>query len=144
MADGRIVVLSLVERGWQAARELSLDVQPHGVRVIHLIKGRLSHAVYQLITQKPHVRILSVPRPFFWPMLGLVTIGLLLIGRLRAVLVDNERSFRRLRGWTSWASLTVTMVQQGARGYELRCGPEPLSRAAWSQLVGVDASGPDL
>ena len=129
------VVLSLVERGWQAARECSLDLQPRGICVVHLLKGRLSRSVRALIEPKPHVRIISMPRKLFWPVMWLVCCGLILTGRLRSFLVDNERSYRRLSWWARVARLNLTMVQQGVEGYELRVGSQHLSRSTWRELL---------
>ena len=141
MAKRRAIVLSLVERGWQAARECSLDLGPQGVCVIHLIKGHVDRSVRALITPKPHVRTLSVPRRLFWPVLWLVCLGLTLTGRLRALLVDHERSYRRLSWWARMAHVNLTMVQQGTAGYELWIGSKPVSRAVWREaVVGACAS----
>ncbi len=92
-------VLSLVERGWQAARERSLDVQRQGGRVVHLVKGRLEPAVHAMIAPQPRVRIVSVRPTLFWPLAFAWCMGWLVTARLRAVWVDNERSFRRVRRW---------------------------------------------
>ena len=93
------VVLSLVERGWQAAREHSLDVQREGGRVIHLVKGRLEPAVHAMIAPQPRIRVVSVRRALFWPVAWAWCLGWLATARLQAVWVDNERSLRRVRRW---------------------------------------------
>lgn len=98
----RRVVLSLVERGWQAAREWSPNGKPPEATVVHLVKGSLNHEVRALIRPVPQVELMAVPRTLFWPM----AVGLFLWhacrGRLQAVLVDNQRSERRVRAWIQW------------------------------------------
>ena len=125
------IVLSLVERGWQAARECSLDLQRQGICVTHLLKGHLSQSVRSLIEPKPHVRIISVHRAFFWPTAWLICLGLTLTGKLKSLLVDNERSYHRFSWWAQGARLNLTMVRQGTEGYEFWVGPRRISRAAW-------------
>ena len=119
MTDADGMVLSFVERGWQAAREWSLDAQHRGITVVHLIKGRLSPAVQAMIAPRPHIRIMSVPRPLFWVAAFAHLFAGRLRGRLRAVLVDNDRSCHRLRAWTQGMGVTLLTVRVGAAGYEL-------------------------
>lgn len=139
-----VIVLSLVERGWQAARECSLDLHRRGVCVIHLIKGTLDHAVHALIAPQPHIRLMSVARSWFWPMAWLLCTALTLSGQLRAVLVDNERSFRRLRGWTRLAGINVIMVRNGREGYEVWAGSRCIARSRWYQLLASHAARLDF
>ena len=119
MSEPRAVVLSLVERGWQAARECSLDLHGKGVCVIHLIKGSVSPHVLALVTPTPHIHLVSVPRTLFWPGALATCVWLVMCGLLRAVLVDNERSHRRLSRWVPWARVHVVLVHQGQGGYEM-------------------------
>lgn len=119
MADSRVLVLSLVERGWQAAREWSLDTQQRGITVVHLIKGRLSPSVQAMIVPHPTIRIVSIPRSLFWVGVCSYLLAGWLRGRLRVVLVDNDRSCHRLKGWARRARITLLRVQVGAAGYEL-------------------------
>ena len=117
MAD-RPLVLSLVERGWQAARDYSLQMQPQA-DVVHVVKGRLSRNVRRMIAPSAHIRVLSMPRALFWPGIGLLLLGYRLSGRLRTLLVDNRRSYRRLARVSRAARLGLALIQQGASGYEL-------------------------
>jgi hypothetical protein len=98
MADRRII-LSLVERGWQAARACSLDPKFGRLEFLHVVKGRLDPEVEAMIAPRPNVRIASVPSRLFWPRIWILYHWLRCAGRLRALLVDNDRSVRRLRGW---------------------------------------------
>ena len=99
MAPRRPLIISLVERGWQAAREHSLEVKHHEVMVIHLIKGRLSRDIRGLIAPYPGIRLISLPRAIFWPAAWSLIAWAPVVGRLQAVLVDNERSDRRVHRW---------------------------------------------
>ena len=125
------IIVSLVERGWQAARECSLEVQGDGIHVVHLIKGRVEPAVRALSPSRPGIRLVSLARSLFWPLAYLATIGWLASGRLCAVLVDNERSQRRLRTWCHLARTPVWLARQGSEGYELWAGADRLGRAPW-------------
>ena len=110
--DNRIV-LSLVERGWAAARACSLDAQRQGMCTVHLVKGRLSRAVHTMITPTPHVHVVSVSRSVFWPAAWALCGWLALTGRLRSVWVDNERSMRRVRQWVPRARIRPVLVREG-------------------------------
>ena len=101
------VVLSLVERGWQAAREYSLEVQRQGGCCVHLVKGSLSPAVHAMISPQPRIRVVSVRRTLFWPVALAWCVGLLAAARLQAVLVDNERSLRRVRRWVGGSRVSL-------------------------------------
>ena len=110
MAKRREVVLSLVERGWQAAREQSLTLQQEEVAVVHLIKGTVSSEVLALVIPYPAIRLVSVPRSWFWPqVLGWVMWGRWR-GSLRGVLVDNARTERRTARWLQGTAIPVTRV----------------------------------
>ena len=92
----RALVCSLVERGWQAAREYSLDAQRGEFEFLHIVKGRLDRLVRALIAPRPNIRLLSVSKRWFWPAAWSILAWGVLTGRLRTVLVDNDRAFRRL------------------------------------------------
>jgi hypothetical protein len=93
------LVLSFVERGWQAAREWSLAEERRGADVIHLIKGRLDAGILALILPAEGVRLVRIPRRWFWLLAwGWVAWGVC-SGALRTILVDNDRSLRRVGSW---------------------------------------------
>ena len=93
----RALVCSLVARGWQAAREYSLDAQRSELEFLHVVKGRLDRSVCALIAPRPNIRLLSIPMRWFWPAAWSILAWGVLTGRLHAVLVDDDRSFRRLQ-----------------------------------------------
>ena len=133
MADISVppMMLSLVERGWQAQRECSLEARRDGVRMIHLVKGWVDPAVRALSPPQPGIRLVSVARTLFWPLAWLMATGCWSSGRLRAILVDNERSQRRLRTWVQLARTPVWLARQGPEGYELWAGADRLGPAPW-------------
>ena len=137
MRERHVVILSLVERGWQAAREASVDLQREGVVVVHLVKGWLAPSVKTLITPYPSIRILAVWRRLFWPVAWALLVGLFLGGKVRGLLVDNDRSFHRLQGWARRFRVPLVLVRQGAAGYEVWVGSQQISHASWVGSVGL-------
>lgn len=131
MAEPRALVLSLVERGWQAARECSLDAACEQTAFLHAVKGSLDQSLRGLIAPRPHIRCISVPRWVFWPWVWRAVIWLRLTAGLRAILVDNDRSYRRLTRWARWSGVRLAQVMLGPQGYELREGHHAVSRGAW-------------
>ena len=104
------MVISLVERGWQAAREHSLELQRGGVESVHVIKGSVPSDVLGMIAPFPAIRLVSVARSWFWPL----AIGWVLWARwrgiLRGVLVDNARTQQRMVRWLHGTAIPVTRV----------------------------------
>ena len=123
-------VLSLVERGWQAARECSLELGTDGVLVVHLIKGSLDAGVCSLIAPRPTITIRNVSKELFWVAVWWLSIRLIAAGRLRALLVDNDRSLRLLRGWARLIGCRLALVRPGASGYELWMASHRIARGA--------------
>ena len=124
------MVLSLVERGWQATRACSFDAQEQGLRVVHVVKGRIGD-VRHVIAPVPGIRMIDLPRHLFWPGVWLCCALGLLSGRLQALLVDNERSSRRLHWWARRGRIPLTLIRQGPDGYELWDGSERVPLNAW-------------
>ena len=110
----RALVCSLVERGWQAAREYSLDAQRGEFEFLHIVKGRLDRLVRALIAPRPNIRLLSISRRWFWPAAWSILAWGVLTGRLRAVLVDNERSFQRLKARMRAAGVSLIRAERAA------------------------------
>ena len=131
-----ITVLSLVERGWQAARECSLDLERRGIEVLHLIKGRVDPDVLALITPVPNSRLMSIPRTLFWCVAWSCWLWLLLRGRLRIVLVDNQRSLERLYWWAQFTHVQLMMVRPGNAGYEVWARERRLPSGTWCEVIG--------
>lgn len=128
------VVLSLVERGWQAARECALDIKHENVIVVHVIKGYFSGA-RALVIPTAGERIMSIPRVLFWPVVW-VCIGVLACaGRLRSLLVDNDRSGRRLFAIARSLGIGLVLLRLGTQGYELWCGDRRMPEAEWLRAL---------
>ena len=60
-----------------------------------------------MITPQPNIRVVSVRRALFWPAAWAWCIGLLATARLQEVLVDNERSLRRVRRWVGGSRVSL-------------------------------------
>ena len=111
------VVLSLVERGWQAAREATRALAPPGPRVAHLVKGRVDASVRRLLAAgDPALRLTGVPKPLFWIIAFLASLALRAMGRLAGVLVDNDRSLVRVQRWGWVGAGRVAQAQMGSAG----------------------------
>ena len=113
-------VLSVVERGWRGARECSIALSARAVPVTHLIKGSLKADLRAMIRPYPGVELISVPRAMFRAWLwGLLVWGTML-GRVRWVLVDHERTLREVAWWCRVCGLTLVFIQETAQGYDLK------------------------
>ena len=109
------VVLSLVERGWCAARKRSFELQREGIGTLHLVKGRLSAEVRSMVEREPGIRLAGIPRQLFWPVAWALCVALAIQRRLRTVLVDNERSLRRVKRWPGCRSFVTLAEGSGLR-----------------------------
>ena len=111
--------LFLVERGWRALRECSLDASRRGIAVTYLIKGSLSPEVRAMIRLTPLMRAVDVPRSWFdvaaWWCLIAGTLG----GRLRWVVTDDERTLEAIAGWSQRFRLTLAYIEEAPGGYVL-------------------------
>lgn len=87
-------LISLVEKGWSAARRLSIAHVRHNGTVLHLVRGRLKKDVRAVLTPYPSMRLRGfMPRTYrfsVWAVLGWAG----LTGCRPIVLVDNERAAR--------------------------------------------------
>ncbi|MBI4342355.1 MAG: hypothetical protein HY599_03190 [Candidatus Omnitrophica bacterium] len=86
--------ISLVEKGWAGARQLSIQLARRGVRVRHLVKGALSREVLEVLTPHEGMTIHGVPRRAYRPVAWLALQRGRWRGDLALVLVDNERAFQ--------------------------------------------------
>ena len=99
-----MMALSLVEKGWAAARWLSLDLARKGTPVRHLVRGSIPRTMREVLAPSVGVTLQGVPlrlyRPAAWMELWLGQ----LTGRIGMVITDNaktagwvKKSFPRLR-----------------------------------------------
>lgn len=136
MRDRAPLVCSLIERGWQAARECSLDPTLSRARFLHLIKGRVSRSVLLLIAPRANVRVVALPKLCFWPAVWVVCLWGLATGGLRGLLVDNDRSVRRLLGWATLLRTRPLKVLPGPDGYEVWLNRQRVERGSRERLLG--------
>ena len=140
--DRRHIALSLVERGWQAAREWSLDAGQRGVSVVHLVKGYVAPEVRDLIPRDERMCFLAVPRSAFWPAAWGLLAWFALSGALQVVVVDNERSLRRLRRCARRLRVQLTMVLMGQEGSIVKTDDlrpaASVPQGRWDDAAGVD------
>lgn len=124
-------VLSLVERGWRGARELSLALKDRGVVVTHLIKGRLSKEVREMIRPYPSIRLVDVPKAVFplacWAWV--VTGGLL--RRAQWVLVDRDRTASGLDWWCAVLRIGLVRIEERGGGFVVRLGERTVTPELW-------------
>ena len=112
-------VLSVVERGWRGARECSLVLQRHGIKVTHVIKGRLSPDLQRVIVPYPLIRLIVVPRVLFRPCLWAALIAASVRGRLGWLILDHERTLREVSGWCRAFGITPVLIEERASDYRL-------------------------
>ncbi len=112
-------LLSLVERGWQGARECSLALAPRGIRVTHLVKGRLPADVRALIQPVEGIAIADAPRWWFRGSLWSRLIWGSLTRRLRWILCDHERTLAAIQPWCGPMGVTPVLIRELAEGAEL-------------------------
>jgi len=129
------VVLSLVEHSWRDARNCSLDLAEHGVTVVHIVKGKLDRSVRDIIRPMPNIRMVVVARSLFWLVVGWHGLCCLVRGRLRGVLVDNERSYKRLHVLGKLAGIPPMLLKHSQNGYELWVGEKRVIYADWQRAV---------
>ena len=112
----RTHIISLVERGWQSARVLSIAlVTQTECHVTHYLKGRVAPEALAMITPYQRMRIHSIPRWAFRLAAGGVLLGGALRGTLRLVVVDHVRTRQQVRWFLRWWGIPVIeaeIVQQ--------------------------------
>ena len=111
--------LFLVERGWRALRECSLDAGRRGITVTYLIKGSLSPEVRAMIGLTPLMRAVDVPRSWFYVVVWWCLIAGTLGGQLRWVVTDDERTLDVLAGWCERFRVSLLFVEATPGGYTL-------------------------
>jgi hypothetical protein len=98
--------VSMVEKGWGAARRISIELTKQGIGVHHFIKGRMPRDLVAVLTPYPGMRITGLPVRWYRPALWALLLWRKLTGRRTVVLVDNERA----AGWVAWWRFSRTPV----------------------------------
>jgi hypothetical protein len=89
------------------------------IPVTHLIKGSLSRELRRMIRPYPHIAILSVVRPLFRVWLWWLIATRTFRGRLRWIVLDNERTLRQLSWWCRTFGVTPVSIHELGQHYEL-------------------------
>ena len=109
-------VLSLVEKGWAGARQLSIHLARAEGEVEHLVRGRISRDVLAVMTPHPGMRIRGIPRQWYKVI---VWIRLFVAQRLRQpslILIDNERTAQWIDRWFPSLRKSVVLVLEAPDG----------------------------
>ena len=122
-------LLSVVERGWRGARECSLTLALQGIRVTHLIKGRLGPEVRGLIRPVQGIALVAAPRwrfrLWFWAHL--------LSGAIRRramwALFDHERTLAAAGPWCRRLGVSPVLIREFGERFELSVQGHPLTLA---------------
>lgn len=111
------LAISLVERGWQAARTWSLAPEAAGWRVIHICRGWLTRDVRAVIGAAPGRQLWGAPqRCYRWLAWG--AIGWYALRRcLGLVVVDNPRTFSRLQRGLRLLGVRLIHIDMDETGY---------------------------
>ena len=120
-----VEALSLVERGWRGARQCSLALNANRICVTHLVKGRLSREIRELIAPYPFIRVRAVPRWMFPAWARGMLIGAAMRRRLRWVLIDNPRTLARLTPRCRQAGAVPVLINELDEGFELQVEGRP-------------------
>ena len=110
------MVLSLVEKGWAGARQLSIRFSPEGLRVRHLVRGRLAADVLACLSPYAGITIWGIPRRVYRAVVWLELLAAPLHGPVRAILVDNERSVKWITRWFPQLQDRVVLLQERGDG----------------------------
>ncbi len=109
-------VLSLVEKGWAGARQLSIRFSREGLQVRHLVRGRLAADVRACLTPYAGITIWGIPRRVYRVVVWLQLFAAPLRGPVRAILIDNERSARWINRWFPHLQEYVILIQERGDG----------------------------
>ena len=131
-------VLSMVEKGWGAARRVSIELARQGIGVHHFVRGRLPRELIAVLTPYAGVRITGLPVRWYRPALWAMLLWRKLLGRPALVLVDNERAEAWVRQWRL-SPAPVVVVQQDDGRPVLRLAGRDTDLDALQGLVGARA-----
>ncbi len=130
-----IELLSLVEHGWGGARRCSLELEGRGVRVEHLIKGRLTPDELAMIAPRPHIRLRAVTR-WQYPLWMWAALIARLGRRPLWLLIDRERTVLAVRGWCRLFKILPLVIREDDDGYQLLLDGRTVTLEALLQQAG--------
>ncbi len=109
-------VLSLVEKGWAGARQVSIRFTESGAQVEHLVRGWISREVLEVITPYRGVRVRGIPKQWY-KVIAWVRLFLDQGSRhLTLILVDNERTVQWIGRWFPALRQKVVLVLEAPDG----------------------------
>ena len=100
------------------------------IPVTHLVKGYLSADLRAMIRPVAHTRLVTVPRPLFRVALWWFLVWRTLLGRLRWLLLDHERTLREVSWWCRTFGVVPVSIRETEHGYELWVRGEQMPLAA--------------
>lgn len=109
-------VVSLVEKGWPAARRLSIRLVRSDVSVHHLVRGSVPQAVLAILTPYEGMTITGIAASWYrWAVWVTLMRAWVLRERL-IILVDHERAAAWVARWFPRLAPRVFFVQEDAAG----------------------------
>jgi hypothetical protein len=130
--------VSLVERGWQAARDCSLQLEGRDVTITHVMKGMVPRDVLALVEPRPWIRVAPVSRLAFRPLMWVIVLVGGITRQVRWVLCDNERTWRELRPWCRRLGVACVEVHLEPLPFTLRIDDQARGLA---EVFGRPAAG---
>ncbi len=109
-------VISLVEKGWAGARQISLELAREGIVVCHLVKGRLPRELLRVLSSHAELHLKGAPPRLFKTIAWSVLAGSQFNGAARLVLVDNERTLHWVGRWFPRLRNRLVLVREQPDG----------------------------
>lgn len=131
-------VVSMVEKGWGAARRISIELTKQGIGVHHFVRGHLPRELIAVLTPYAGMRITGLPVRWYRPALWALLLWRKLTGRRTLVLVDNERAAGWITGWRLSRTPVVVLERDDGRPI-VRLAGQDADPAALRRLL--DGSG---
>lgn len=116
MARSALRVLSLVEKGWSAARQATIPMTQRGARVTHLVRGRLPRALLRVITPYDGMTIRGIDRRWYRVIVWILLAFHQWVQPGSLVLVDNQPAVEWVRRSFPRLAHGVVLVQETAGG----------------------------
>ncbi len=129
-------IISLVEKGWTGARQVTIDAVCAGHSVRHFVRGKLPRTVLEVLTPYPNMRIQGYSPRWYRMVVWGALVRRTLSMSTPLVLVDNERALRWVTRWFSWWRNRVVLVPESL-GAPLLLTPsgEPIDRQQWLAML---------
>lgn len=116
MARSGLRVLSLVEKGWSAARQATIPMTQRGARVTHLVRGRLPRALLRVITPYGGMTIRGIDRRWYRVIVWIILVFHQWVQPGSLVLVDNQPAAEWVRRMCPGFAGRMLLVQETPSG----------------------------